>query len=212
MRALVPALALALCVLPAEAADLENGEEIYEVCAACHGPFGQGGGGGVYPRLAGMEIEYLSDQMKAFKSRRRENIPMLPYATERELPDEDVADVAAYLNAIKLATRLPAQDQRLDALERLLQAKKVLQVPREPGDTAHGKQVYDEACARCHGDKGQGTEDGPLLAGQHVRYLKKQIERFVTGGRRHMRTQTEFIDRPAKDLDDLWAYLSILDD
>ena len=34
--------------------DLELGEEINEVCASCHGEFGQGGKGGEYPRLAGL--------------------------------------------------------------------------------------------------------------------------------------------------------------
>ena len=33
--------------------DPENGEEINELCAGCHGEFGQGGKEGEYPRLAG---------------------------------------------------------------------------------------------------------------------------------------------------------------
>ena len=211
MRWLAVLTALLLTV-PAQAADLENGEEIYEVCAACHGPFGQGGGGGVYPRLAGMDAEYLADQMEDFKSRQRENIPMIPYATDRELPGDDVEDVAAYLMGIKLATQLPPQDVPMDGLERLMQAKKVLNIPREPGDVENGKVFYDEACARCHGDKGEGTVRAPLVAGQHIKYLKVQIQRFIDGQRKHLKTQRDFVERPAKDVADLWAYLSILDD
>ena len=34
-------------------ADLDNGEEINELCAGCHGEYAQGGSEGEYPRLAG---------------------------------------------------------------------------------------------------------------------------------------------------------------
>ncbi|MBT6094027.1 MAG: c-type cytochrome [Rhodospirillaceae bacterium] len=212
MRRLAFLLTAMLVAFPSFAEDLENGEEVYEVCAACHGPYGQGGGGGIYPRLAGMDSEYLADQMEAFKSRERENIPMLPYATERELPDEDVEDVAAYLMGIELAKHLPPVDAPMDALERLNQAKKVLNIPLEPGDQANGKNFYDTSCARCHGEKGEGSARGPLLAGQHIKYLKTQIERFVAGQRKHMKTQRDFVERPARDITGLWAYLSTLDD
>ena len=47
-------LCLSLTAGSAYAIDMENGEEINEVCAGCHGEFGQGGKAGEYPRLAGM--------------------------------------------------------------------------------------------------------------------------------------------------------------
>jgi mono/diheme cytochrome c family protein len=31
-----------------------------------------------------------------------------------------------------------------------------------------GKQLYADACATCHGDAGEGTEDGPPLVGEGV--------------------------------------------
>lgn len=31
-----------------------------------------------------------------------------------------------------------------------------------------GKQVFAEHCASCHGDTGQGTDDGPSIAGKHA--------------------------------------------
>lgn len=31
-----------------------------------------------------------------------------------------------------------------------------------------GKQLFAEHCAGCHGDTGQGTDDGPNLAGKHA--------------------------------------------
>lgn len=30
----------------------------------------------------------------------------------------------------------------------------------------HGKQLFGEHCASCHGDTGQGTDDGPALVGR----------------------------------------------
>jgi len=37
-----------------------------------------------------------------------------------------------------------------------------------------GKQVYNQ-CISCHGAKGQGRGSFPKLAGQHSRYLIKQL-------------------------------------
>lgn len=135
--ALLPAVFVMGSAALADEPDLELGEEIYDTCALCHGPFGQGGGGGVYPRLAGMTSEYIADQLRRFKDRERENIPMIPYANERELPEEDVIAVAAYLEQIELQTNLPQTDQVIDGLERLNQAKRVLNIPLTEGDTGH---------------------------------------------------------------------------
>ncbi len=213
MRRLFPILAAGLLwAAPLNAADLENGEEVYEVCAGCHGPFAQGGGGGVYPRLAGMREKYLVKQMRLFKSRKRENIPMLPYATERELPEEDVKDVAAYIASIELATQLPPLEKRVDGLERLLQAKKVLNIPRSPGDIVRGKALYDVDCGDCHGMLGEGTKKGPLMTGQHTKYLAIQIAKFLDKTRRHRAADEYFANRPNQDMVDILAYLSTLDD
>ena len=66
-----------------EEIDIEYAEEINDTCAGCHGEFGEGSIDGEYPRLAGLDEEYLASQIRHFKSRERLNIPMLPYATER---------------------------------------------------------------------------------------------------------------------------------
>jgi hypothetical protein len=46
-------------------------------------------GWGVYPRLAGLNADYLAEQLEKFKSRERGNIPMIPFANEREFPARD---------------------------------------------------------------------------------------------------------------------------
>jgi len=206
------ALVLAFPAVADEEPDLELGEEIYDTCAPCHGPFGQGGGGGVYPRMAGMPAEFIAEQLRRFKDRERENIPMIPYANERELPEEDVIAVAAYLEQIELQTQLPQTDEVIDGLERLNQAKRVLNIPLAEGDTQKGGSIFQESCATCHGKDGYGTDKGPLLAGQHIRYLSKQIEDFIEGTRWHRNPWTLFRERKPEEFQNLYAYLSTLDD
>lgn len=193
--------------------DLELGEEIYDTCAPCHGPFGQGGGGGVYPRLAGMDIDYLIRQLDRFKTRVRENIPMIPYANERELPEEDVEAVSAYIESLKLATKLPEVEGVIDGLTRLNQAKQVLNVPRYGGGDAElGASVYGEFCARCHGDRGEGTVRAVLLAGQHTDYLIKQMQDFRAKVRDHRDNDKLIVQRTQEEVDAILAFLSLQDD
>ena len=122
--------------------DAEQGREIMRTCAACHGEFGEGGGGGVYPRISGMHPEYLAEQLRAFKSRARENIPMIPYANERELPEKDVLDVSYYLAGIKPPKHPPSDDTPMDAFERLKLAKQAVQM-FGPAQYAVAKAVQD---------------------------------------------------------------------
>ncbi|CAA7612479.1 c-type cytochrome [Magnetospirillum sp. SS-4] len=190
--------------------DPDNAKDVMRICGGCHGELGNGGGGGQYPRLAGINADYLADQMRKFKTRERENIPMIPFAVDRELSEADVLDVTRYLSEIKLDTKPPA-DMPADGYARLQIMKKVLQIPREPGDVAAGKAFYDADCAACHGRKGEGRVKKPPLAGQHIHYLKVQVETFLNGKRKH-----EDMDilkaRSAADWTNLWAYLSSLMD
>ncbi|MBF0250083.1 MAG: c-type cytochrome [Alphaproteobacteria bacterium] len=192
-----------------------DGEDVFIVCAPCHGDAGQGGGGGLYPRIAGMSMEYLVQQLRDFKSRARVNIPMYPYTTEREMSDQDIIDVALYVNAIVLQTYLPPleEGERMDGLARLNMAKKVLQIPRaESGDMERGRGLYADGCASCHGDQGEGRPHDPLLSGQHLKYLKTQFDLMKAGAREHPRAERLIQPLSEADVTDLLAYISILDD
>ncbi len=189
-----------------------NAKDIMRTCAPCHGEFGQGGGGGVYPRLAGMNAGYLAEQIEKFKSRERENIPMIPFANDRELPARDIRDVTRYLADIKLATRLPEAAGSVDGLERLMQAKLIMQVPRADGDIERGKQLYGEQCGVCHGREGQGRVTKPPLVGQFTDYLLAQVVAFKKGTRPHPDTEELFVNAGRRDMDDIMAYMSVLDD
>lgn len=118
----------------------EDGKDIYMVCAPCHGPEGQGGAKGDYPRLAGLPYEYIQEQLLSFKARERINIPMFPFTVERELNDQDIMDVSAYIAEMELSNRMPEMDEDTDGYVRLIAAKQVLQIPRVPGDVEAGKK------------------------------------------------------------------------
>jgi cytochrome c553 len=215
-RLVLAALLLLAAVRQAQAQehvyDPDNAKDIMRVCAACHGEFAEGGGGGVYPRLAGLHKNYLATQIRQFKNHMRENIPMIPYATDRELPENEVQNIAIYLSGITLANRMPELDPKMDAYERLLVAKRVLQIPKGPGDTGKGEAIYRDECAVCHGKMGEGKGERPPLAGQHTRYLRHQFDRYQRAERAHPDRDEIFKPHTDEDWQNLMAYLSILDD
>ena len=201
----------------APAVDLELGEEINETCAGCHGEYGQGSIDGEYPRLAGLTAEYIARQLRNFKQRERINIPMLPYTNERELPEEDLVSIAAYLSSIQLPTKLPPiNEAEFDALKRLQAGKKVINIATYPGDVEAGRKFYKKECASCHGKDGYGDDNKhiPQLAGQYSLYLLKQVENIRKAERFHDEADDAEIFREYSDdeIAAMLAYLATLDD
>lgn len=223
MKVVMVLAALAMTVVPAAAEETVtvNGKpwvydpyeaaDIMRTCASCHGENGAGGGGGVYPRLAGLNPDYLAEQLRKFKSHERENIPMIPYATERELPEGDVLTITRYLSELKVTTKLP-DNLPADGFARLEAMKKVLHIPQEAGDTTAGRTLYEADCAACHGPDGQGRLRKPPLAGQHIKYLRTQIDNFVGGKRPHPDVDKIMRPRRPADWDNVWAYVTSLQD
>ncbi|HEX6734717.1 MAG TPA: c-type cytochrome [Azonexus sp.] len=178
-------LVLALGAGPAVAADLQQGKEINGTCAACHGDNGQGGKKGEYPRIAGQQVRYIESQLKNFRAKTRINIPMFPYTQERELSDEDIKDIAAYLAGVELSTKMPTFTGNEDALTKLLMVDRVMIIPRAEGDADKGGAIYQKQCAACHGKAGKGRGMFPMLVGQYTPYLKRQIDLYLKGDRPH---------------------------
>jgi cytochrome c553 len=199
-------------------ADLRNGRDINELCAGCHGEFAQGGKEGEYPRLAGMPAAFIEEQMHLFRDRSRKNPAMIEYVDERQTPDDEIRDIAAYMARIELPTRLPPIDEaQYDPLERLLLARKTLNIPRAEGDVAKGERLYKRECRSCHGAEGWGDHRNgvPMLAGQYTNYLWRQVAKYRKGTRIHDRDDPT--DRLLKqfsdeELGDMFAYLSVVDD
>jgi len=192
--------------------DPEIGDEINQLCAGCHGEFGEGGGDGEYPRLAGLPAEYLENQLRAFKSGERHSIAMAMYATDRELPGSDLLDISIFHSELELQTKMPVLDPDMDAYQRLLIAERVLNIARFAGDTAAGRDLYDRQCRKCHGAEGKGTRSTPQLQGQHTVYLRHQIEKFRDGERKNHRMEPYLQSLVPLDIENLLAYLSIADD
>lgn len=206
----------------------DSGKEINATCAGCHGDQGQGGKRGEYPRLAGQRAEFLEYSLRQFRSRERINLPMLPYTQERELPDADIKAVSAYLAAIVLPTKPPDFKPTDDALTRLEAMEKVMIIPKLNGDLENGKTLYQDLCADCHGKTGKGFGIVPMLVGQYVNYLQKQIDIYLRGERLHDQDSDEVAEKgkdkekakpldpgvlaklKPKDIDDILAHITWL--
>jgi cytochrome c553 len=206
--------------LPAGEPDLMTGKDINGVCSGCHGESGQGGKNGEYPRIAGMPRAYLYRQVKLFQKNARPNLPMLEHVQERQLSDQEILDISAYLEKIELPTRLPPIDETapgFNAYERLLESKKVVQIPVYAGDAAKGERTYNKECRSCHGKEGWGDREKavPQLAGQYTQYLLRQIPKFVAKIRIHDEDSPDdelLAEFSPEELRDVLAYLSIVDD
>jgi cytochrome c553 len=81
--------------------DVEEGEEIYTVCAACHQPTGWGDPLGVFPQLAGQHTTVLIKQISDIRAGNRDNPTMYPFAMQIE-GARDIADVCAYIQTRKM--------------------------------------------------------------------------------------------------------------
>jgi len=201
--------------------DPDNGEEINELCAGCHGEYGQGGKEGEYPRLAGQPVDFLAQQLHLFRDRKRPNLAMVEYIDERQMPDNDIQDVSRFLAEIILKTKLPPADTEapgFDAYARLLESKKLMQVPRANGDIEKGEKTYRKECASCHGKMAEGNHKKaiPMLSGQYTNYLWRQVEKYRKKIRIHDPSDPEedelLNDFTDEELQNIFAWLSITDD
>lgn len=197
----------------AHALDVEKAKDIYGPCAACHGEFGAGGKKGEYPRIAGQRSRYMVQQLKAFRSQARINLPMYPYTKERDLPDEDMKLVSDWLETIELPTKMPTFKGDEDALTRLQMVEKVMLVPRVEGDIDNGGALYRKLCQTCHGKAGTGRGPIPMIVGQYTNYLMKQMKAFLNAERPHDEESARegvLYGLQAQDLQDILAYITTL--
>jgi cytochrome c553 len=182
-----------LAALPAAAADVTLGEQIYRAeCANCHGEQAHGGKGGEYPRLAGQRDDYIQLQLKNFRDRKRQNKPMLPIFKAGKLRSSEIEAVAAYLSSLPIPD--PAS----------------VGVPAEVvGDLEFGFELYERDCILCHGPDGRGKEEkgSPQLIAQYPRYIAKQMADFRNEEREHEYADKMFGEAYEDELDALLAYV-----
>lgn len=164
--------ALAMGLVGASAAhaagDAAKGSTIATtVCVACHGADGNSVIT-MNPKLAAQHPEYITKQLKNFKSGERKNAVMSGMVAN--LTDEDMANLGAYFGSQKANGG----------------------AAKTNGPGSLGEKIYRgglpgagvPACASCHGPTGSGIPvHFPRLAGQHAEYTVNQLKTFRAGER-----------------------------
>ena len=151
--------------------DLENGMDVYEVCAACHLTEGWGTKEGTFPQLAGQHREVLIKQLADIRALNRDNPTMYPFAKPESIGDEQaLADVVAYIE------KLPMNPDNGKG-----------EWAEGTPEFEQGKKLYADNCVKCHGETGEGMKDKfyPKIQGQHYNYMLRQFEWIRDGKRRN---------------------------
>src|SRR6187549_2192331 len=129
--------------------DLAHGAELYQTCAACHGPDGRGTEDGEIPAIAGQHGSVLLKQLTDFRHEQRWNERMQNFTDRHHLAGaQDLTDVAAYVASLR---RFPPSAKGIG----------------DGTDLSEGASVYFRNCEQCHGPLGQGDllRTRPRLAG-----------------------------------------------
>ncbi len=136
------------------------------LCVGCHGPDGNSVAP-AFPKLAGQSAAYIEKQLADYLAGRRRNDIMAGI-----MPQVNKADFTALgaFFAAQAVQPAPVENAKL--------------LPA-------GKKLYDDgnvdsgvpACAGCHGEKGEGNERYPRLAGQFPAYTLIQMQEFKAGKR-----------------------------
>jgi cytochrome c553 len=151
--------------------NLENGRDVYEVCAACHLLEGWGTKEGTFPQLAGQHKAVAIKQLADIRALNRDNPTMYPFALPQSIGGpQSVADVSAYIE------QLPMNPDN----------GKGEWVEGTP-EFAKGQKLYKDNCVQCHGETGEGNSEKfyPLIMGQHYTYMLRQFEWIRDGKRRN---------------------------
>ena len=131
-----------------------------QYCKTCHGLSGQGFRGSTpMPRLAGQQVEYFENQLRAFIEHRRENKFM--FGVAHALSPSMIAGLANHFGG--------------------LNPKPLGGGPKELA--AAGKKIFEEGvpeagipqCSACHAPDAKGNGQFPRLAGQLHDYISRKL-------------------------------------
>lgn len=138
------------------------------VCASCHGPDGNSAAPN-FPKLAGMDGDYIAKQLADFKSGARKDPMMAGFSAA--LSKKDMQDLGAFYATQKRTTgTAKLDDNSLKLAERVYRG----------GSARHAVA----ACMSCHGPDGAGIPVRfPAVSGQHAAYSAKQLLDFKSGAR-----------------------------
>ena len=130
------------------------GAKLAPFCANCHGPAGHSVLPEV-PNLASQNAVYVLNQLNKFHDGRRSGNFFME-GLVRGMSNEERFGLAVYYS-----DQEPASFKVNDAA---LADK--------------GRSLYENACKRCHGETGAGSERNSRIAGQHPDYLNMSIKRY----------------------------------
>ena len=173
----------------------EQVEGTIHVCSSCHGLEGRSISP-TFPRLAGQQEGYIETQLKAFRDHTRADPHAHTYmwGMASHLSDPLIAGIAAYY-----AAQSPVPG-----------------TPQQPDEVASGQQIFAEglsdrevpACQGCHGDKAQGMDTIPRLAGQHRGYLEEQLRNFASNARENETMHANSAPLRPEEIRAVTAYLA----
>ncbi|MDY6981348.1 MAG: c-type cytochrome, partial [Pseudomonadota bacterium] len=157
------------------AGDVETGKRLAlqgnnqgaTACVACHGASGEGNAAAGFPRLAGLNANYLAKQLRDYRQGSRTNPTMQPIAAA--LDEAASQDVAAYYASLDPAGNTAKGKDNAAGRSLALRGDWDNTIP---------------ACVSCHGPGGRGVDPAfPTLAGQHASYIKAQLQAWRKGQR-----------------------------
>ena len=145
------------------AGDAAVGAGQYGVCAACHGPQGEGNDEMHAPKIAGQSAWYLKRQIMNYKNGLRGTHQGDEYGPQMIGMVATLADEQAVDNVVAHIRTFP--DNPVATLVE--------------GDAAAGADDY-RICAYCHGKDGMGVQalNAPRIAGMSDKYLERQLQYF----------------------------------
>ena len=168
---------------------------IRKECSACHGPRGMSVAS-TFPNLAGQQAAYVEAQLKAFRDRSRADphAQAFMWGMAAQLTDATISEIAKFF-----AAQPPAPGK-----------------PADPAEVAAGRKIFEQgieaqqvpACRSCHGEKAQGNGPFPRLAGQHRRYLERQLAAFISNVRANEIMHENSKNLTALQISQLAAFLS----
>ena len=157
-------LALGAATGAQAAGDAKLGEQKFYTCLGCHGIESYKNAYPDYsvPRLRHQQAAYIVSALQEYRNGDRPHATM--HAQASSLSDQDMADIAAYLQGPE---------------------------PVKPTPPTGNPMALVAACAACHGENGLGVDaplepKPPILAGQHADYLVQALTAYRNGRRKNI--------------------------
>ena len=165
--------------------NIQSGKEKAETCIACHGEDGNSVVG-LWPSLAGQNINYLKKQLRLIQSGERP-IPVMNGQLDG-YDDQDLEDMAAYYASKKNKIGEASADLVEQGFKLYYAGSLEKGIP---------------ACTACHSPRGRGNSPAgyPLLSGQKTEYISKTLKDYRVGDRQDSE-QSEIMVSIAYKLDD----------